>query len=319
MSFNENISNKPILSVVIASYNSAENIVGCLASLENQSTDKDFEIIVVDSSTDGSAKLVEEKFPGVKLYRFSTRKFCGDARNFGISIAEGEIVAFIDADCIADEDWVNEILKAHKALYPAIGGSIANGNPESYVGWASYFCEFSQWMPNSHDKWLKDIAGANMSYKRNVFEKYGDFIEGTYCSDTDFHWRMWENGHPLRFVSSIHIHHCNIENLIRFLRHEYEHGLAFARVRIKSRSFSKLRRFVYSLLFPLIALKLFVKIGIINFKNRIYLSHLLKVLPLFTVGLIAWSLGEGVGYLTGIKEEKHLIEKGGDHASRFAL
>src|SRR3990172_89116 len=137
MSFNENISNKPMLSVVIASYNSAETIVGCLASLENQSTDKDFEIIVVDSSTDGSAKLVEEKFPGVKLYRFSTRKFCGDARNFGISIAEGEIVAFIDADCIADEDWVNEILKAHKALYPAIGGSIANGNPESYVGWAS--------------------------------------------------------------------------------------------------------------------------------------------------------------------------------------
>lgn len=319
MSFNDNISDKPQLSVVIASYNSAGTIMGCLASLENQRTDREFEIIVVDSSVDGTAKLVEEKFPWVRLYRFSKRKFCGDARNFGISVAQGGIVAFIDADCIADENWANEILKAHKSFYPAIGGAIANGNPDSYIGWASYFCEFSQWMPNNHDKWLKDVAGANMSYKKEIFEKYGDFIEGTYCSDTNFHWRLWENGHPLRFVSSIQIYHCNIDDFKRFIRHEYEHGRAFAEVRIKSRSFSRLRRSVYFLLFPLIAIKLFLKTGIINVKNRIYLSHFLKVLPLFALGLIAWSLGEGAGYLTGIKEEKTLTEKGEDNASGFAL
>ncbi len=77
----------PQLSIIIASYNAEKTIESCLESLENQATDKDFEVIVVDSSPDGTAKLIEEKFPDVNLYRFSERKFPGDARNFGISIS----------------------------------------------------------------------------------------------------------------------------------------------------------------------------------------------------------------------------------------
>ena len=76
------------LSVIIASYNSEKTIEDCLKSLENQKTDKNFETIVVDSSTDGTATFVEKRFPDVRLYRFSERKFCGDARNFGISLAK---------------------------------------------------------------------------------------------------------------------------------------------------------------------------------------------------------------------------------------
>ena len=165
---------KPELSVIIASYNSGKLIKDCLKSLENQKTDKDFEIIVVNSSTDGAAELIKGKFHKVNLFQFTERKYCGDARNFGISVAKGKIIAFIDADCIAHSNWINEILKAHQSSHLAIGGAIANGNPESYVGWAAYLCEFSQWMPDSHTKYLTDIAGANMSYKRKVFKQYGN-------------------------------------------------------------------------------------------------------------------------------------------------
>lgn len=286
------------LSVIIASYNSGKTIEGCLASLKNQETDKGFEIIVVDSSTDGTTILVEEKFPEVNLYKFHERKFCGDARNFGISVAKGEIIAFTDADCIADRNWIENILKSHHSPYYAIGGAIGNGNPESYVGWAAYFCEFSQWMPNSPAKWMEDIAGANMSYKRDVFRKYGKFIEGTYCSDTEFHWRLKQNGHSIRFVPSIRIYHCNINKFAKFLTHEYEHGQSFARVRVKNKNFSYLRRLFYVVFSPMILLKLFIKIGLINLKNRIYLLHYLKVLPLLILGITAWSIGESAGYIS---------------------
>ncbi len=67
-------------------------------------------MIVVDSSKDGTARIVAQQFPNVKLYAFSERKFPGDTRNFGISQAKGEILAFTDADCIIDQNWVNEIL-----------------------------------------------------------------------------------------------------------------------------------------------------------------------------------------------------------------
>ncbi len=86
------------LSVIITSYNAEKTIKACLESLENQTIDKNFEIIVVDSSIDRTTMLIEKCFPKVRYYRFKERKFCGDARNWGVSVATGKIIAFIDAD-----------------------------------------------------------------------------------------------------------------------------------------------------------------------------------------------------------------------------
>jgi len=288
---------KPLLSVIIASYNPGYLLERCLESLKDQKTDKPFEVIVVDSSSDGMATLIEKRFPNVRLYQFPERKFCGDARNVGLSVAEGEIVAFIDADSRADQNWANQILKAHQSSHLAIGGAIANGNPKSTIGWAAYFCEFSQWMPNAPSKPFRDIAGTNMSYKKRVFEEYGGFIEGTYSSDTEFHWRLEKNGHVLQFVPSILVFHHNIDQLGRFLRHEFEHGRSFARVRMKSQDFSEWRRLFYGTFFFLIPWWLLLKVGVRNLKNRIYFAHFLKICPLLILGLVAWSLGECVGYL----------------------
>ncbi len=296
---------KPQLSVIIASYNSEKTIEDCLKSLENQKTDKNFETIVIDSSTDGTATFVEKKFPEVRLYSFSERKFCGDARNFGISVSKAEIIALIDADCTAKEDWIGKVISTHETYNsPAVGGAIANGDTGSYVGWAAYFCEFSQWMPGTHAKYLKDIAGANMSYKRRVFDEFGPFIEGTYCSDTEFHWRLGLANYRLRFVPAILVSHYCIESFSKLLHHEYNHGQNFARVRMRSQNFSNLKRFIYVVFSPLIPLRLFLKIGYRNIKNRIYLLHFLKSLPLLTLGLISWSLGEYVGYIKGQTNEK---------------
>jgi glycosyltransferase involved in cell wall biosynthesis len=290
---------KPQLSVIIASYNPGKLIERCLESLKNQSTDQPFEVIVVDSSTDGTARLIQEKFPAVKLYQFSDRKFCGDARNIGISASHGEIVAFLDADCRADRNWADQILKDHQSPALAIGGAIANGNPESLIGWASYFCEFSQWMPGFRSRNLADIAGANMSYKRKAFQEYGLFIAGTYSSDTEFHWRLGRNKSCLQFVPSILVFHHNIDQFKSFLRHEFEHGRSFAGVRIKTQHFSELRRFVYAVFSFSIPLWLILKIGLRNLRNRIYLFHFLKASPLLMLGLIAWSLGEYASYIRG--------------------
>lgn len=287
---------KPKISVIIASYNSGKTIEYCLKSLEKQTTSIGFEIIVIESSTDGIGELVEKKFSQVKVYRFSERKFPGDARNIGISEAKGEIIAFIDADCQAEKNWIEEIFKAHESSYPAIGGAIANANPESYVGWAAYFCEFSQWMPGTTPEWMDDIAEANMSYKRMVFDKYGSYIEGTYCSDTDLHWRLGKDGHRLRFIPSILVSHSNIDRLERFLKHEFFHGRCYAQVRVHGKGFSRLKRLIYVVLSPLIPLKLFLKVVFINSANRIYFIQLIKSLPLLALGLICWSLGEVVGY-----------------------
>ena len=125
------MSENPPLSVVIASYNSSKTIESCLKSLEKQTTQEPFEVIVVDSSIDGTGEMVEKKFPYVKVLRFRERKFPGDARNIGIAEANGKIIAFIDADCKAEEHWAEEIIKAHQAAGPAFGVSERAGPTQS--------------------------------------------------------------------------------------------------------------------------------------------------------------------------------------------
>jgi glycosyltransferase involved in cell wall biosynthesis len=294
------LSEKPHLSVIIPSFNSGRTIEACLESLRNQATDKIFEIIVVDSSVDAHIERVAERFPGVRLYRFPERQFPGDALNFGIAKANGEILAFIGADCIADSNWVSETLQAHQSGHAVIGDAVDNGNPESYVGWGHYFCEFNQWMPRSSKRQMEDACC--LSLKRWAFNRFGPFLEGTYCSDTAFNWRLAKEGHKPFFIPSIKVSHINIDSMKAYLKHEIIHGRSFARVRTLEQHFSVGRRTVFVLLSPLLPLLLFCRTTRRVFKNRIYLKQFLFSLPLVLLGLSFWSWGEFLGYLSKPKK-----------------
>lgn len=286
------------LSIIVASYRSERTIEACLMSLERQNAAFDFEIIVVDSSDDSTPELIREKFPRVRLFSFKERKFPGDARNFAITKASGEIIAIIDADCTVDTGWAANVVKAHELKYLAIGGAVANGNPQSYVGWGQYFCEFSAWMPCNNSRIMSNIPTASMSYKREVFEKYGLFAEGTYGSDTEFHWRLCSFGHSLFFTPSIVVSHNNRENLAEFIKHMYILGRHFAELRLNKWRYSLIMRAVYAAFSPLIPSRLLLRIFLLNVKNRIYSFHFVKSLPLLLLGLICWSIGELAGYIS---------------------
>ena len=68
------------LAVVVVSWNSRRSIAQCLRSLEAQ-TWSGFQIILVDSGTDGAAEFVRHAFPFVKVISLPDRKYPGDARN----------------------------------------------------------------------------------------------------------------------------------------------------------------------------------------------------------------------------------------------
>jgi GT2 family glycosyltransferase len=203
-----------------------------------------------------------------------------------------------DADCIAHPSWAAEILESHqKNGSLAIGGTIANGNPESVIGWAAYFCEFSAWMSGIPAGPRTDIAGANMSYKKEVFDRYGIFIAGTYCSDTEFHWRLGRSGLSLHFNPAIRVFHRNISSLQKFLLHEFQHGSAFGRVRVHAQGFGIVRRMIYALFFELIAAKLCLKVILWNLRSGRHMKRFCVTFPLTFAGILSWSFGEACGYL----------------------
>lgn len=287
---------RPEISVIVPTYNAATSVRACLDSLRRQRTARRFEIIVVDSSTDGTDQIVQREYPECTLRHFAQRRYCGAARNIGIARARADIVAGIDADCTAASDWIERIALAHAAGELVVGGAIANGNPESRIGWAGYFCEFSRWLPGSSAGALDDLAGANISYRRELFSTFGPLLEGGYCSDTEFHWRLLAAGHRLHFDPQRVVTHRNLDRLGALLGHEVEHGLAFARMRVRSRAFTRRRRLGYVASAPLLGLWLCARMTGRNLRHRIYLRQFIGTWPLAALAVGCWTAGEVIGY-----------------------
>jgi glycosyltransferase involved in cell wall biosynthesis len=286
--------------VIVASYNSRTTVERCLESLERQ-TMRDLEVILVDSSSDDTASFVAAQFPEVRLSRHDVRRYPGDARNVGVALARGPILAFLDADCIAADDWAASILDAHRASEaPLIGGAVEHAVPGELIGWARYFCEFSQWMPSRPAAPAIEIPMCCLSVKRWAFERFGPFLEGCYCSDTAFNWRAGAAGHPPLFLPWICVRHIHPPGLRVFLLKQRMHGRNFARVRVSEKRLAPAWAAALALGSPLLPCLLAGRIARRVLPSSQYRGVFLRALPLIFWGLAEWSLGECAGYLEAV-------------------
>lgn len=285
------------VSVILASRNARATVVPCLEALRAQRTSVPFEVIIADSSTDGTDELIRSRYPEYRLLHFAERKFPGDARNLAIAQAHGEIYAFLDMDCTAAPDWVEQIWRAHASGRPSIGGVVENGTPMSTVGCAAYLIEFTQWMPQGAPRDMEEIPTCNLSIRRDAFERLGPFLEGTYCSDSAFHWRLAREGGSARLEPSIRVAHTNITDGGHFLRHEFFHGRSYARVRSRQHEFSIWKRLLYGAGSILLPPLLYWRIAERCLRHGRYRAELVRSTPLVFMGLCCWALGETRGYL----------------------
>ena len=98
------------VSVIIPCFNARNTIAKTLGALLQQKTESTFEIIVVDSSNDGTDSIIRNQFPEVKLIHLDRQTLPGSGRNLGVQHAQGEIIMFTDADCVPDPDWISQII-----------------------------------------------------------------------------------------------------------------------------------------------------------------------------------------------------------------
>lgn len=99
---------KPFVSVIIPVFNDSERLKLCLEALENQTYPQSlYEVIVVDNASDEDIEKVVIQFSQAFIARES-RPGSYAARNKGISLAKGAVLAFTDADCIPALDWIEK-------------------------------------------------------------------------------------------------------------------------------------------------------------------------------------------------------------------
>ena len=288
--------------MIVASYASGASIDRTLASLRADAAGRDVEVVVVESGGTAVAERIQASHPWVTVVGSDQRLYPGDARNRGIAASHADLLAFVDADTVVEPGFVEAVLddagRARDGIV-FLAGSVDNATDTSAVAWANHFCEFALWLPTPSPgrRPIRTAATCSMAISRRAFERYGQFVGGTYCSDTVFAWRASAAGFPPLFEPRMRVRHYGIQSFTAFLAKRLWHGRAFARVRVAEQAFSLSRRLAYALAWPALTFYLFGRSTREALCRPAYRRRFVMVSPLVLTGMAAWAAGEAAGYL----------------------
>ena len=286
-------SNEPLLSVVVPCYNSESTIRECLTAILTQETEINFDVIVVDSSSDLTPKIVEQEFPSVRLIRFDKRTYAGAARNAGAKATTARYCLMIDSDCIAEPDLIQRVVARHReGSYAAVGGSLGNGTPRSLSGLIGYLIEFKEFMPTTPMRLEKSIPTANLAYRREALERHGYFDEEMWLAeDILLNWKVYSSGEQILFDPAIAVTHLNRTGWRRVLSYQVSLGSlsAAARRRGGLPGGVLLRHPLLILLMPFVR-TLRAAQWFAAYDRRVLLQFLL-IWPLYWLAAAFWSFG----------------------------
>ena len=154
-------------------------LLDCIASLKKQSLKPDEIILVLDPYPDLVEFYESRLLEDVRVVT-SQKRGLSNARNAGVRSAKGEILAFIDDDAVADENWLENLVKDYEDTnVVGVGGLIKPLWEDGYPAW---FPEELNWIVGCSYKGLPECKasvrnpiGCNMSFRKDVFEKVGYF------------------------------------------------------------------------------------------------------------------------------------------------
>jgi len=291
-----------MISVIVPSYDSQGTIAACLASLLAQETAEPYEIILVNSSDDGTVALVERDFPSVKAIQLPERAYAGTARNRGAAEARGELLAFIDSDCTAPPDWLQRLAARHAEGRPVLGGAIVDGSPTLFSR-AEYPLETIDFAPGNPMGETGFVSSANCAFARELFVAHGGFPEIRAGEDMIFCHRLSRDGGRLLFDPAIRVAHHNPVRLGAFLSKQLMHGEHSYNVRRQADlpgSFLN-NRLLLPFLLPLFPLIRTARVAgrALSLGNGL-IRDIILLFPLFFLGCLCWSAGYARGFVSDL-------------------
>lgn len=216
----------PILSIVIPSLH-APLIGQVVAALKAQTAyDQIREVIVVGQDRH---QLVPS---GVTFMQTERPLSAAAARNHGARHATGSILLFLDSDCIAAPDLVQQTLLCHAKGHSIVCGGIV---PTALSYWT--LCDnllvFAELLSTSPPGMRDSLPSLNLSIPRALFSAFGGFDErfaGAAGEDLDFSLRLREAGYPLYFAPLAQVVHQHRRTTSREI---WEHLRSFGRAHVR--------------------------------------------------------------------------------------
>jgi mycofactocin system glycosyltransferase len=228
------LENFPAVSVIIPVKDQPADLAECLASLrELDYPAEKLEILVIDDCSEKEvAGFVLNS--GVRIIRQDTNRGPAFCRNFGAAETRGDILAFLDADCLAGVDWLNELLPFFTvSSVGAVGGYIEGHYRRSFLD--RYERAASSLNMGRHlifegkSESSFYVPTANLLVARPAFESCGGFNQDMRIGeDVDFCWRLRNSGYSLLYAPYGTVGHKHRNALGKMLKRRGQYGTSEA-------------------------------------------------------------------------------------------
>ena len=211
----------PEISVVVVTWNGRRYVEPCLAALAAQ-REVDAEVIVVDNaSTDGTAELVRERFPRVRIVGLQQNRGFAGGNNAGAREARGAFVAFLNNDTVPDAGWLGSL---RRGIDPEAGfhlatsrivymhdASIIDSAGDGLFRWGGAFKRHHGAPAGSASTSAEvfGVCGAACLLSKAIFDELGGFDEEFFASheDVDLSYRARLRGYRCRYVADAVVQH----------------------------------------------------------------------------------------------------------------
>jgi glycosyltransferase involved in cell wall biosynthesis len=238
-----NVEGVPV-SIVIPVFNAGITLERCLKAISGLRGGV-FELIIIDNgSADNSADIIERwrrKMPfAMRLVR-EEKKGAAAARNSGVRAAKGEWIAFTDADCEPEADWIEtgrKLIAAKKpqAMVGPAWGTLEGGVSAKLLGLTTLSVGLPEhWAAHAGDTGTHGFATANFWICKKLFEAVGGFDEMLTISgeDYDLCGRICRHGERILYTPSLCVQHHHTDGVAGMLakaaRYGQAHGMLFER------------------------------------------------------------------------------------------
>lgn len=285
--------NQPTVSVIIPCLDHAAELDRCLRSLSEQCSTDFLEIIVVDSSSNDRSAAVARRYSGVRLYCSEKRLMPGHARNFGASKATGGFLAFIDADCVAEPNWITVLHAALEAGHRAVGGAVLQGDPWNPVAIIDNLMQFVDLHPMRPKGAIALLPSCNLAISKEDFDALEGFPElevpagedVLFCANARSRW-----AEGLHFEPAMRVRHFGRAGLREFWLHQVFFGYCRGVYALELRPGYRLmgRKWIFA---PAVAAKRISYLLSHAAGHPASFVRMIVLLPLLVVGVAAWCVG----------------------------
>jgi peptidoglycan/xylan/chitin deacetylase (PgdA/CDA1 family) len=231
----------PILSAIVSACGMEDTILRSVASLLDQDFDAPFEVIVATCGGQ-TAELVRRNHPQVRVLESSVRLMPGAVRNMGIEAARGEIVAFLEGDCIARPGWMKHLVEAHRSGHEAVAGTVAVANSDSTAARVHAYLSFADRLEGAPRGRARTRRSYGLSFTRELLNRVAPFDEAPWTTEDSLtSRRLAAIGVDPWFEPSVCIEHVGPQRLRDLVHEETASGRRQARSELVSTAPGSLR------------------------------------------------------------------------------